>query len=193
MRIELAYEQVLFAGTYDSYNSMVTVHGVVMVFIMPWTFGVWVNVWLPLNGFSMDFVFPLLNLMSVTLLACSMSLLAVMYWLSGLPAVGWTLYPPLADSSCSYSPVLDFAIMSLHLNGLSSMGSAVNLLATLFGTVYSNLSPWMLALMATAVLLCAALPILAGAITMELFDRDYNSGFYEHRLGGDVLLFQHLF
>jgi len=41
--------------------------------------------------------------------------------------------------------------------------------------------------------LILCLPVLAGGVTLVLFDRNFNTGFYDVLGGGDLVLFQHLF
>ena len=47
--------------------------------------------------------------------------------------------------------------------------------------------------MVTSLLLIVCIPVLAGAVTMILLDRNFNSSFYDATGGGDLVLFQHLF
>jgi heme/copper-type cytochrome/quinol oxidase subunit 1 len=47
--------------------------------------------------------------------------------------------------------------------------------------------------MLTSFLLISVLPVLAGAVTMLLLDRNFNTSFYDVIGGGDLVMFQHLF
>merc|ERR1712180_213736 len=89
-------------------------------------------------------------------------------------------------------------IFSLHLARLSSIFRGINFLCTLWlmgpkrMIVYNSyLFCW--AMMATSFMLVTTLPVLAAAITMLLFDRHFNSAYFNVTRGRDPILFQHLF
>merc|ERR1712193_298948 len=107
---------------------------------------------------------------------------------------GWTMYVPLSRME---SP-MDAMIFSLHLARLSSIFGAINFITTmgLFGPkgycIY-NLHLYLWCMGVTTFMLLTTLPVLAAAITMILFDRHFNSAFFNVTRGGDPILFQHLF
>jgi len=93
---------------------------------------------------------------------------------------------------------VDFSICAVHVLGVSSILNSLNVVGTLFSVrrrylfmVFLSLFIWGVLLVSLLLLLC--LPVLAAGVTMVLFDRNFNTSFYDVLGGGDLLLFQHLF
>lgn len=88
-------------------------------------------------------------------------------------------------------------MFSLHLAGVSRLLSSLNFICTIYscmtGLLTLRLSIVIWAYLFTSILLLVSLPVLAAAITMLLFDRKFNSSFFDPVGGGDPVLFQHLF
>nr|YP_010049260.1 cytochrome c oxidase subunit 1 [Pleurostomum flabellatum]QPL15592.1 cytochrome c oxidase subunit 1 [Pleurostomum flabellatum] len=201
MRMELAFpgNQILF-GEYQFYNMITTVHGVLMLFVvvLPILFGGFGNYFVPLLIGAPDMSFPRLNNFSFWISPVAV-LLAVFSTLSeGGPGTGWTIYPPLSTNKAHSGASVDFLIFSFHLAGISSILASLNFICTVF--YYKNesffnkdipLFVW--GIITTSFMLILALPVLAAAITLLLFDRNFNTSFFDPVGGGDIVLFQHLF
>lgn len=182
----------------NAFNELVTMHGLVMIFgaIMPAFVGL-ANWMIPLMIGAPDMALPRLNNWSFWLLPFAFTLLLSTMFMQGSgPNFGWTMYAPL---STTYGPPsTDFLIVAIHLMGISSILGAINIISTIL-----NLrAPWMTLFkmpifvwswLITAFLLISAMPILAGTVTMMLFDRHFGTSFFSAAGGGDPLLYQHAF
>nr|YP_009826147.1 cytochrome c oxidase subunit 1 [Lyperosomum longicauda]QIX04657.1 cytochrome c oxidase subunit 1 [Lyperosomum longicauda] len=180
----------------EVYNYVITNHGIAMIFffLMPVLIGGFGNYLLPLFLGLKDLSLPRINALSVWLLVPSCVCLCVSMF-SGA-GVGWTFYPPLSGSMYSGRGV-DFLMFSLHLAGVSSLLSSLNFITTVLEVMdwvcFLRLSIIVWGYLFTSVLLVLSLPVLAAAITMLLFDRNFGSSFFDPSGGGDPVLFQHLF
>jgi len=110
---------------------------------------------------------------------------------------GWTLYPPLSTSGLPDLRV-DRVIFALHLRGVSSLLGSLNYMGTRLNMLSNRIPPEALRLFVwslgvTVFLLLLRLPVLAGALTMLLLERNANSSFFDRGGGGNPLLYQHLF
>ena len=198
IRLELALPGFLICSSLQ-YNSCITFHGIFMIFfmIMPILIGGFGNVLIPLMLCCNDMIFPRLNALSLWLVIDSLFVMLLAMFFDGGVNAGWTFYVPLSimNSSC-----MDLMLFSLHLAGLSSLLGSLNFivsllkacnLSILYSSLFLPLFPW--SILFTSLLLIISLPVLAGCITMIIFDRHFNSSFFDPLRGGDLLLFQHLF
>nr|ACD77004.1 cytochrome c oxidase subunit I [Gyrodactylus albolacustris]ACD77005.1 cytochrome c oxidase subunit I [Gyrodactylus albolacustris]ACD77006.1 cytochrome c oxidase subunit I [Gyrodactylus albolacustris] len=183
---------------FEVYNYVITSHGIIMIFffLMPVLIGGFGNILLPILLNLNDLNLPRLNALSAWLLMPSMVLVFASIWFGS--GTGWTFYPPLSGASFSPSVGTDFLMFSLHLSGISSIFSSLNFICTIISAwgVSVNVKDTAIVIWAylfTSILLILSLPVLAAGITMLLFDRNFNSSFFDPVGGGDPVLFQHLF
>ena len=181
----------------EFFNSMTTLHALVMVFamIMP-AFAGFANWMIPLMIGAPDMALPRLNNWSFWLLPFAVGLLILTLFLpGGAPAGGWTLYPPLVLQTGDAFP---FAIFAVHLLGVSSILAAINIIVTIMnlrapGMALLKMPMFVWTWLITAYLLVLAMPVLAGGVTMLLTDRFFGTSFFSAAGGGDPVLFQHIF
>jgi len=187
----------------EFYNSLLTMHGTIMIFfaIMPLLVGLFGNLLIPLQIGAEDMAFPRLNMISFWLaVPAGILMLASFAVEGGAAGAGWTSYAPLSASGEFTGVYLgqQLWLVSLTILGFSSLVGAVNYISTVInmrapGMTWFRmpLSTW--ALFITAILILLAIPILAGALIMLLFDQTIGTGFFRPEVGGEPLLWQHLF
>jgi cytochrome c oxidase subunit 1 len=181
----------------EFFNQLVTEHGLVMIFgaIMPAFVGL-ANWMIPLQIGASDMAFARMNNLSFWLLPMSSVLLISSFWVAGgAPAAGWTMYAPL---STEMGPGMDLSIFAVHIAGASSIMGAINIIVTILnmrapGMTLMKMPMFAWTWLITAFLLIAIMPVLAGAVTMLLFDRHFGTSFFNAAGGGDPVLYQHIF
>ncbi len=181
----------------DLFNQLTTMHGLVMIFgaIMPAFVGL-ANWLIPMMIGAPDMAFARLNNWSFWLLPFASALLLVSFLMpGGAPATGWTMYAPL---SVQQGIGMDLAIFGIHLLGLSSILGSINIITTILnlrapGMTLMRMPMFCWTWLITAYLLVATMPVLAGAVTLTLFDRHFGTTFFNAAGGGDPVLYQHIF
>ncbi len=179
------------------FNSMTTMHALIMIFgaVMPAFVGL-ANWLIPMMIGAPDMALPRMNNWSFWILPFAFAiLLSTLFMEGGAPAGGWTMYPPLVMQTGNAFP---FLIFSVHLMGISSIMGAINVIVTIVnmrapGMTMMKMPLFVWTWLITAYLLIATMPVLAGAVTMLLTDRFFDTSFFNAAGGGDPVMFQHIF
>ena len=181
----------------DTYNKMFTMHGVVMVFffLIPSIPAVLGNFLIPLMIGARDLAFPKLNLASwyIFVFGALFSLYAIV---NGGVDTGWTFYPPY---STTYSNTQVLAAgLGIFITGFSSILTGLNFIVTIHkmrapGLTWFRLPLFVWAHYATSLIFVLGTPVIAVTILMVALERTLHLGIFDPALGGDPVLFQHLF
>jgi len=181
----------------DVYNRLFTMHGIVMIFffLIPAIPAVIGNFILPLMIGAKDLAFPRINLASWYIYMFG-GLLGTWALIQGGVDTGWTFYVPYS-STYSSTPVTVVAFAGFAA-GFSSILTGLNFIVTVHrmrapGLTWFRLPLMVWSLYATSVIIMLATPVLAITLIMLILERSLGLGIFDPALGGDPVLFQHLF
>ena len=182
----------------QTYNSLFTLHGVVMLFlfIIPATSGVFGNFFLPLQIGANDVAFPRLNLLSWWFyMAGAFIVLATIITGAGPADTGWTFYVP-------YSLVtgrnVTLAVFGVFVLGASSILTGINFITTVHrmrapGMGFFRMPLFVWSIYATSWIQVLATPIVGITFLLLVAERTLGIGVFDPSKGGDPILYQHLF
>jgi cytochrome c oxidase subunit 1 len=181
----------------DTYNKLFTMHGQVMVFffLIPAVPAVLGNFLIPLMIGAKDLAFPRINLLSWYLYIIGG--LFMMYTIvNGGVDTGWTFYTPLSTQFLDTHVVA--AALAIFIAGFSSILTGLNFIVTIHrmrapGMTWSRLPLFVWANYATAIIQVLGTPVLAITLMLVALERIFRLGIFNPQMGGDPLLFQHLF
>jgi cytochrome c oxidase subunit I+III len=184
----------------NGFDQAMTMHGVTMIFlfVVPISIGAFGNYLVPLMIGARDMAFPRLNALSFWIFLASGIFMYVGVFSGNAPSAGWFDYVPLAETTYSPGPGIDFYALGLIFTGLSSTATAINLIVTIFklrapGMSINRMPLFCFAFLAVAFALVFALPALTCALVLLEFDRLLGFHFYDVAAGGDTILWQNLF
>ncbi len=196
IRIELLTPQGDLVSA-ETYNKMFTMHGIIMIFffLIPSVPAVLGNFLVPLMLGARDVAFPRLNLLSwyVYIIGGLFTLTAV---ITGGVDTGWTFYAPFSTVYSNSNVVL--TAVGVFITGFSSILTGLNFIVTIHkmrapGLTWFRLPLFIWSIYGTSLIQVLGTPVLAIAIALLGMERLWGIGIFNPSLGGDPVLFQHLF
>jgi cytochrome c oxidase subunit 1 len=196
MRIHLVEPQGALVQP-ETYNKLFTLHGIVMIFffLIPSIPAVLGNFLVPLMIGARDLAFPRLNLLSwyVYMVGGMFTLYSA---IAGGVDTGWTFYTPYS-STYSNTQVTAVAI-GVFITGFSSILTGLNFIVTIHkmrapGLTWFRMPLFLWAMYATSIIMVLGTPVLAITLFLLALEHLFHVGIFSPALGGDPLLFQHLF
>ena len=196
MRLELATPTGDLLRS-DLYNRMFTLHGIVMVFffMVPSIPAVLGNFFLPIQIGARDLAFPKINLLSwyIYILGGIFTIAAILW---GGVDTGWTFYTPYSSMYSNSNVIL--TALGVFIVGFSSILTGLNFIVTVHkmrapGMTMFRIPLFTWAQYATSIVMVLGTPVLAVTILLLALERTLKVGIFDPALGGDPILFQHLF
>ena len=181
----------------ETYNKLFTMHGVAMIFffLIPSVPAVLGNFCIPLQIGARDVAFPKINLTSWYCYVVGGSFATLAIIMGGVDT-GWTFYTPYSSTYSNSFVIL--ALVGVFINGFSSILTGVNFLTTVHkmrapGMTWFRLPLFIWAQYATSLIMVLGTPVVAITLLLLALERGFGIGIFDPALGGDPVLFQHMF
>jgi cytochrome c oxidase subunit 1 len=178
-------------------GAFATMHGVVMIFffLLPSVPAVLGNFLVPMMIGAKDLAFPRINLLSWYLFIIGAAV-ASYAMITGGVDTGWTFYTPFS-TAFSNTNVITTAVGAL-IAGFSSIFTGLNFIVTIHrmrapGMTWRRMPLFLWAHYATSIIMILGTPVLAITLVLVALERGFKIGIFDPALGGDPVLFQHLF
>jgi cytochrome c oxidase subunit 1 len=191
----LTPEGTLFQA--DTYNKLFTMHGVNMIFffLIPSVPAVLGNFLVPLMVGAKDLAFPKINLLSwyIFIVGAGFSVAALV---SGGVDTGWTFYTPLSSGYLKTHVII--MAVGILIAGFASIFTGLNFIVTVHrmrapGLTWGRLPLFIWSNYAASLIMVLGTPVLAITLILLALERGFHIGIFDPKLGGDPVLFQHMF
>lgn len=179
------------------FNELLTMHGTTMLFLAatPLLFA-FMNMLVPLQIGARDVAFPFLNSLGFWLFFLGAVFLHLSFFLGGAPDAGWTSYASLSLYSPGHG--IDFYVLGLQISGAGTLISGLNFIVTIItmrapGMTFMRMPLFTWTALVSSALILFAFPPLTIGLLMMLFDRMFGGNFFDHTMGGNTVIWEHLF
>jgi cytochrome c oxidase subunit I len=193
-RVELVYPGMQFLD-HDTYNTFFSAHGIIMIAAILLGVGGMVNYLVPMMIGAADMAFPRLNAFSYWITVPSAVLIIAGIFIGGWDT-GWVAYPPHSTTTPMIG--VQLFLLGFWITGFSSIAGSINLLVTVAtmraeGMSLFRMPIFVWAAIATSLIQFTATQTVGAALTMIVAQRVLGLAFFDPSVGGDPLLYQHIF
>ena len=192
-RTELLTPSLSFLSA-ENFNSLMSLHGIVMIYGILLGVGAMMNYLVPLLIGASDMAFPRLNAFAYWINVPAGVVLLSSLFFGGFDT-GWTGYPPLSVQA----PLgVQMFFLGVYVFGMSSILGALNVIVTIIrlraqGMNYFRMPIFVWASLATSIISLTATQLIGLSFQLVMFERLFNMNLFNGFRGGDPVLFQHLF
>lgn len=197
IRLQLMFPELDWIPAH-TFNELITMHGTTMIFFaaMPIIFA-FMNAIVPLQIGARDVAFPFVNALGFWLFLFGGVMLNVSWLFDAVPDAGWTAYVPLSGPDYGSGGV-NFYVLGLQISGIGTLIGGINFLVTIInmrapGMTYMRMPLFTWTAFITSALILFAFPAITVGLVLLMFDRLFDANFFNIELGGNVVLWQHLF